>query len=58
MRRARLVVIATIAGLAGVLSFHTKPATLSFGHAVGGPRSAWRLSDERTNLHHHRAPPA
>lgn len=35
MRRARVVVIATIAGLAGVLSFHTKPATLSFGQAVG-----------------------
>lgn len=37
MKRGRLVVIATIAGLAGVLSFHTKPATLSFGPAVGGP---------------------
>jgi uncharacterized protein with FMN-binding domain len=35
MRRARVVVIATIAGLAGVLSFHTKPATLSLGRAVG-----------------------
>ncbi len=35
MRRARVVVIATIAGLAGVLSFHTKPATLSLGQAVG-----------------------
>jgi uncharacterized protein with FMN-binding domain len=35
MRRAPLVVIATIAGLAGVLSFHTKPATLSLGQAVG-----------------------
>jgi uncharacterized protein with FMN-binding domain len=29
------VVIATIAGLAGVLSFHTKPATLSLGQALG-----------------------
>jgi uncharacterized protein with FMN-binding domain len=35
MRRARVVVIATIAGLAGVLSFHTKPATLSLGQALG-----------------------
>ena len=34
MRRAPVVVIATIAGLAGVLSFHTKPATLSLGQAV------------------------
>jgi uncharacterized protein with FMN-binding domain len=36
MRRAPVVVIATIAGLAGVLSFHTKPAELSLGKAVGG----------------------
>jgi uncharacterized protein with FMN-binding domain len=35
MRRAPVVVIATIAGLAGVLSFHTKPATLSLGPALG-----------------------
>jgi uncharacterized protein with FMN-binding domain len=35
MRRAPVVVIATIAGLAGVLSFHTKPATLSLGQALG-----------------------
>jgi uncharacterized protein with FMN-binding domain len=35
MRRAGIVVIATIAGLAGVLSFHTKPATLSLGQALG-----------------------
>jgi uncharacterized protein with FMN-binding domain len=46
MRRAPVVVIATIAGLAGVLSFHTKPATLSLGQAVnaaapgGSPTSA------------------
>jgi len=37
MRRAPVVVIATIAGLAGVLSFHTKPATLSLGPALGPP---------------------
>ena len=37
MRRARVVVVATVAGLAGVLSFHTKPATLSLGRAVGPP---------------------
>ena len=35
MRRARVVVIATIAGLAGVLSFHTKPVSLNLGPAVG-----------------------
>ncbi len=35
MRRARVVVIATIGGLAGVLSFHTKPATLSLGQTLG-----------------------
>jgi uncharacterized protein with FMN-binding domain len=35
MKRSPVVVIATIAGLAGVLSFHTKPATLSLGKAVG-----------------------
>jgi uncharacterized protein with FMN-binding domain len=34
MRRARVVVIATIAGLAGVLSFHTKPAALTLGQAL------------------------
>ena len=45
MRRARVVVVATIAGLAGVLSFHTKPATLGLGPALGvgapgSPRSS------------------
>jgi uncharacterized protein with FMN-binding domain len=40
VKRAPVVVIATIAGLAGVLSFHTKPATLSLGKAVGPETSA------------------
>lgn len=35
MKRAPVVVMATIAGLAGVLSFHTKPATLSLGQTLG-----------------------
>jgi uncharacterized protein with FMN-binding domain len=30
MKRAAVVTAATVAGLAGVLGFHTKPATLSF----------------------------
>ena len=42
MKRAGVVAAATLAGLAGVLSFHTKPATLSLGKTVvppstGGP---------------------
>ena len=35
MKRARVVVVATVAGLAGVLSFHTKPATLGLGTPLG-----------------------
>jgi uncharacterized protein with FMN-binding domain len=35
MRRARIVALATVAGLAGVLSFHTKPAALSLGQHPG-----------------------
>lgn len=35
MKRAPVVLMATIAGLAGVLSFHTKPATLSLGQTLG-----------------------
>ncbi len=35
MRRAPVAIIATIAGLAGVLSFHTKPASLSLGQTLG-----------------------
>jgi hypothetical protein len=31
MRRARIVAVATVAGLAGVLSFHTRSAPLSLG---------------------------
>lgn len=35
MRRAPLVTVATLAGLAGVLSFHTKSASLGLGTPVG-----------------------
>jgi uncharacterized protein with FMN-binding domain len=35
MRRARVVAVATVAGLAGVLSFHTKPAELGLGKPAG-----------------------
>ncbi len=35
MRRAKLVVAATVAGLAGVLSFHSRTAPVSFGRPVG-----------------------
>lgn len=35
MRRAPIVILATVAGLAGVLSFHTKPASLTLGSLPG-----------------------
>jgi uncharacterized protein with FMN-binding domain len=35
MKRAGIVAVATIAGLAGVLGFHTKPARLGLGTPVG-----------------------
>jgi uncharacterized protein with FMN-binding domain len=52
MRRAPVVVIATIAGLAGVLSFHTKPATLSLGQAVNAaaPGSSPTIAPTSTTL--------
>jgi uncharacterized protein with FMN-binding domain len=37
MRRSKLVVAATIAGLAGVLSFHTTTAPISFGKPAAAP---------------------
>jgi uncharacterized protein with FMN-binding domain len=42
MRRAPIVIVATVAGLAGVLSFHTKPASLTLGSLPGA--SATRSS--------------
>ena len=49
MRRARVVVIATIAGLAGVLSFHTKPATLGLGQPLGPPSPGGSPRSARTS---------
>ena len=37
MRRTPLVVTATVAGLAGVLAFHTTPSRLSLGTSPGAP---------------------
>jgi len=42
MRRAPIVIVATAAGLAAVLSFHTKPASLTLGSLPGA--SATRSS--------------
>ena len=39
MRRAPIVIGATAVGLAGVLGFHTKPATLTLGPLPGGSPS-------------------
>ncbi len=35
MRRAPIVIVATVAGLAAVLTFHTKPASLTLGSLPG-----------------------
>lgn len=42
MKRARVVAVSTIAGLAGVLAFHTKPAPFALGRPLGAasPRSS------------------
>jgi uncharacterized protein with FMN-binding domain len=40
MRRARVVVLGTLVGLAGVLSFHTKAVPLSLGQPAGAPAPA------------------
>ncbi len=53
MKRARFVVVATVAGLAGVLSFHTKPAPLGLGKPVaaavtGSPPRARRPRHDAT----------
>lgn len=37
MRRARIMAVATVAGLAGVLSFHTRSAPLSLGTPAAAP---------------------
>jgi uncharacterized protein with FMN-binding domain len=40
MRRTPIVVTATAAGLAGVLAFHTRPASLTIGSSSGLPAAA------------------
>ena len=40
MRRAPIVIVATAAGMAGVLTFHTKPANLALGGIPGASATA------------------
>jgi hypothetical protein len=40
VKRAPIVITATVAGLVGVLAFHTAPSRLSFGPVVGTPVTA------------------
>jgi uncharacterized protein with FMN-binding domain len=43
MRRAPIVIAATVAGLAGVLAFHTSPVTMSLGVGATLPRGSSSL---------------
>ena len=49
MKRARAVAVATVAGLAGVLSFHTKSAPLGLGKVVGAAAPARSSSSVPTS---------
>jgi hypothetical protein len=49
MRRTPLVVTATVAGLAGVLAFHTTPSRLSLGTSPGAPGTSPTPAAARTN---------
>jgi len=40
MRRAPILMLATVAGLVGVLSFHTKPSSISLGSLPGASSSS------------------
>lgn len=55
MRRAVLVIGATVAGLVGVLSFHTSPARLTLGAST--PGSTTRPTTSTTNVPAGAAPP-
>ncbi|HTV12949.1 MAG TPA: FMN-binding protein [Acidimicrobiales bacterium] len=48
MKRAVVVAAATVAGLAGVLSFHTKPATLRLGKPLAPQPRARPATTART----------